>query len=108
MVLSRMNQRPLVSVIMTVYNGERFVAEAIESILGQTLRDIELVVVDDGSEDGTLEVLRSFEADQRVVVVPQPRIGRGRALNVAIDNSQKLDVALTAYIAARAGRLRHK
>ena len=49
---------PTVSVVMCVYNGERCVAEAIESILAQTMRDFEFVIVDDGSTDGTNAILR--------------------------------------------------
>jgi glycosyltransferase involved in cell wall biosynthesis len=79
---------------MTAYNHEQYVGDAIRSILRQTLTDFELIVVDDGSEDGTLDVARRFESDGRVVVVPQPRIGRGRALNVAIANSRGEFIAI--------------
>lgn len=58
---------PLVSVVMPVYNGERFLAEAIESILGQTFRDYEFLIVDDGSQDGSAAIARSYaERDSRV------------------------------------------
>ncbi len=50
---------PKVSVLMSVYNGERYLREAVDSILGQTFGDFELLVVDDGSADGTSEILRS-------------------------------------------------
>ena len=50
------------SVVMPVYNNEPFLAEAIESILGQTYRDFELLVCDDGSRDRTLETARRYEA----------------------------------------------
>ena len=48
---------PTVSVIMPAYNGERFIEEAVRSILDQSFKDLELIVVDDGSEDGTKQVL---------------------------------------------------
>src|SRR5208337_917043 len=51
---------PKVSVIMAVYNGERFVREAIDSILTQTFGDFELIVVDDGSTDGTPQILAGY------------------------------------------------
>jgi len=53
---------------MTVYNRAEFVASAIESVLGQTFRDFELIIVDDGSEDSSAEVARRYEKDSRVKV----------------------------------------
>ena len=47
-----MRGQPLVSVIMAVYNGERYVAESVESILNQSFQDFELIIVNDGSKDG--------------------------------------------------------
>lgn len=64
---------PLVSVVMPVYNGERFVVEAVRSILAQTFRDFECLVVDDGSTDRTPELLATEQArDPRLVVHRQP------------------------------------
>ena len=57
--------RPEITVLMTVYNAEAFVAEALKSILGQTFTDFELLVVDDGSTDHTAEVIHSF-TDPRI------------------------------------------
>lgn len=56
-----MTDGPLVSVIMPTYNGAEFVGESIESVLGQTYDSIELVVVDDGSTDGTPDVVAAYE-----------------------------------------------
>ncbi len=57
----------LVSVIMPVYNGEKYLAEAIESILAQTFTDLELLVVDDASQDSSLEIIRAYqECDSRI------------------------------------------
>ena len=50
----------LVSVVIPVYNGERFLAQAIESVLGQTWREVEVIVVDDGSSDHSGEIARRF------------------------------------------------
>lgn len=58
---------PLVSCVVPVFNGERYLAEAVRSILEQTCRPVELVVVDDGSTDGTPAVVASFDADIQYV-----------------------------------------
>ena len=61
---------PLVSVVMTVYNTEPYLAEAIESILSQTFTDFEFIIVDDGSEDGSVEVIRQYaEGDCRIRLI---------------------------------------
>lgn len=80
---------PAVSVIMSIYNGERYVPDAVRSILEQTFRDFELIAIDNGStEDNTLETLRSLEAevkDDRLRVVHLPEnIGLAGALNHGI------------------------
>ena len=58
---------PLVSVVMPVYNSEKFLAEAIESILTQTFTNFELIIVDDGSTDGSAKIIRAYERrDERI------------------------------------------
>ena len=80
-----MNSPPTVSVVMSVYNGEAFLPEAIESILGQTLREFEFLVIDDGSKDGTAEILGGYASrDRRVRVVRHENKGRVTSLNVGI------------------------
>jgi glycosyltransferase involved in cell wall biosynthesis len=65
----RVRAAPRVSVVMPVYNGERFVGQAVESILRQSLTDFELIVVDDASSDRTPEILTEFKhADDRIRV----------------------------------------
>ena len=75
-----------VSVVMPVRDGERFLVEAVESVLEQTLADLELVVVDDGSTDRTSELLRELAArDARVHVHTQSARGLTPALNAGCE-----------------------
>jgi Glycosyl transferase family 2 len=77
---------PSVSVVMSVYNGERFLGEAVESVLTQTLSDLELIVVDDGSDDSGPQILAEYASrDPRVAVHRQANQGRAIALNRGID-----------------------
>lgn len=74
--------KPVVSVVMSVFNGERFLAEAIESILNQSFRDFEFIIVNDGSTDGTTSILESYEkSDSRVRVYFQENKGLIASLN---------------------------
>jgi hypothetical protein len=74
---------PTVSVLMSVYNGEPYLSHAVQSILAQTYRDFELVIVDDGSTDRTRDILASFEAsDGRIRILRNERnIGLSHSLN---------------------------
>ncbi len=84
---------PAVSVIVTVYNGERYLEEALRSILDQSFHDLELVVVDDGSTDGSVDVARAID-DDRMVVISEGRLGRAEALNRALRETRAPFVAL--------------
>lgn len=64
--------RPMVSVLMSVYNGERYLRESVESILNQTFTDFEFLIIDDGSKDGSREVIRSY-SDLRIRLVQNER-----------------------------------
>ena len=75
------NQHPpaLVSVVIPCYNAERWIAEAVQSCLDQTYREIEIIVVDDGSTDGSLDVLKTF--GDKIRVETGPNQGGNRARN---------------------------
>ena len=80
---------PKVSVVMAVYNGEAYVSEAIESVLAQSFRDFEMVIIDDGSTDATTDILRRFEtADDRIRVLRQKNSGQLAALNIGCGAAQ--------------------
>lgn len=74
-----------ISLVITVYNRERYLEQAIESVLAQTRRDFELVIWDDGSTDSSVEIARRYaESDSRVRVIAAEHLGRTRALKAAI------------------------
>jgi len=75
----------MVSVIMPVYNTQRYIAEAVESILSQTFTDFEFIIIDDGSTDGSLAILQKYAAqDDRIRLVSRPNTGIVGALNEGI------------------------
>lgn len=84
----------LVSIIMPAYNAERYVADAIRSVLAQTYQDWELVVVDDGSKDGTAGIARDLAAqDARIRLVSRENGGQAAARNTGIRASRGTLVA---------------
>ena len=77
---------PPLSVLLPAYNAERYVEQAVASILGQSYGDFELLIVDDGSTDGTRDVLqRLAEADSRIRLVSRPNLGLVASLNEMMD-----------------------
>jgi len=77
-----MSQPPLISVLMPVYNAERYVAQAIASILTQTLGDFEFLLVNDGSSDRTPAILERYaQQDSRIRLISRPNTGYVAALN---------------------------
>ena len=88
-----MAHSPKVSVVIPVYNSRRYVSEAIESILSQSFTDFELVLIDDASTDGSLDVLRSFE-------VPRVRVEPNEVnLGLAGSHNRGIDLARGQYLA---------
>src|SRR5262249_45977834 len=80
---------PLISVCMPVHNAERFVGEAVESILGQTLRDFEFLIIDDGSTDGSTRILRDSAArDPRIRLTCRSNRGLVATLNELVDQAR--------------------
>ena len=76
-----------VTVLMPVYNGERYLRETMQSILSQTFLDYEFLIIDDGSTDKTLEIINTF-TDPRIRVLRNPRrLKLSGALNRGLDES---------------------
>ena len=78
---------PLVSVIMPVYNATKYVEEAVASVLNQTYQNLELLVIDDGSKDNTLELIKSFD-DPRLHVFTQINQGANVARNRGLSEAK--------------------
>lgn len=77
-----MSHKPLVSVLMPVYNAERYVAQAVESILSQTFENFEFVILDDGSKDASLKILKEYAAkDRRIHLISRENKGVIRTRN---------------------------
>ena len=78
---------PKLSVVMSVYNGEEFLHTAIESILNQTFRDFEFIILDDGSKDNSISIIQSYE-DNRILLHKLDHQGLPSALNYGISISK--------------------
>lgn len=78
-----MTPRPLVSVVIPVYNGERFLGDAIRSVLEQSYGPVQCVVVDDGSSDGSRDIARSFAPDVECVVQRNQGVSAARNAGIA-------------------------
>ena len=88
---------PRVSVVIPSYNAGGYLAEAVASVLAQTLRDLDVVVVDDGSTDGSVDALREAFDDRRLRLVRQPNAGVSAARNRGLsDTTGKLVAFLDA------------
>jgi glycosyltransferase involved in cell wall biosynthesis len=80
-----MSKTPLISVVMPVYNQEPFVAETIESVLAQDFKDFEFLIVDDGSKDGSADIIRRYAAlDPRIKATYAANSGKARATNALV------------------------
>lgn len=75
---------PSISVLMAVYNGEKHLSEAIESILGQTLADFEFIIIEDGSSDKSLEIISSYNDSRIRLIKNQAQIGLAASLNKGV------------------------
>jgi glycosyltransferase involved in cell wall biosynthesis len=89
-----MNNLPKISVVMTFYNCQKFIGQAIESILNQTFKDFELILIDDASTDGTAQIAKKYLSDERVIYI-RNEVNQGAAYN----SNQGLKLARAEIIA---------
>ncbi len=87
-MLNETNTVASISCLMPVFNGERYLSEAIESILAQTKSDLEFIIIDDGSTDATPQIISHYAArDQRIVPLRQENAGIVSALNTGLKHA---------------------
>ena len=82
------SEGPKVTVLMPVYNGETYLGKAMDSILGQTFQEFEFLIINDGSTDGSVEVIKSYEDPRIVLVENGENLGLIATLNKCIDLAQ--------------------
>nr|WP_118862047.1 glycosyltransferase family 2 protein [Neisseria meningitidis] len=83
--------QPLVSVLICAYNAEKYFAQSLAAVVNQTWRNLEILIVDDGSTDGTPSIARRFqEQDGRIRIISNPRnLGFIASLNIGLDELVK-------------------
>ena len=74
---------PLVSVVIPCYNAERWIIETLQSVRDQTWKNIEIIIVNDGSEDRSVELIKSFESSS-LILIEQENKGQTAALNAGL------------------------
>ena len=78
-----------ISVVMPVFNGQEYLRKSMECALNQSLRDLELICVDDGSRDGSVQIIREYaEKDARVILLAQENQGAAAARNLALEKAR--------------------
>ena len=81
--------QPRVSILVPCYNVEKYLNQCMDSLVGQTLKDIEIICINDGSTDGTLDIIKSYQAkDVRVRIIDKPNSGYGHSMNQGLDAAQ--------------------
>lgn len=85
-----MNNNVLISVILSVYNSENTIAESVKSILNQSLDDFEFLILDDGSTDGTYDIISNLERDNPAITCfrNNTNIGLTKSLNILLNQSK--------------------
>lgn len=85
----KIKTKPEISVIIPIYNCEKYLKECLDSVVNQTFRDIEVICINDGSTDDTLRILRNYaEADKRIKIINQKNKGVSSARNAGLDKAK--------------------
>ena len=82
------SETPLVSILVPIYNVEPYLRECLETLTDQTLDNIEIICIDDGSTDGSLDIVKEFAArDPRIKIITKPNAGYGDSMNRGLDRA---------------------
>ena len=77
-----------VSIIIPVYNVQAYLVECMDSVVRQTLKEIEIICINDGSTDNSLEILKSYaEKDKRIIIIDKENGGYGVGMNIGIEKA---------------------
>lgn len=88
-------QNPLISVLMPVYNAEKYLEESVQSVLNQTFKDFEFIMINDGSKDSSLKILKKYrKKDKRIIIIDNKK-----NLGLHISLNKGLNIARGKYIA---------
>lgn len=86
---------PAISVLVPIYNVEQYLAECLDSLVAQTFRDIEVICINDGSKDGSRDIIeRYLQADARFRVIDKPNSGYGASMNRGLDEARGEFIAI--------------
>lgn len=80
-------KEPLISVLLCTYNDEKYIYRAVKSILDQTFEDFEFIIINDGSTDKTLDILKQFD-DKRIILIDKPNTGLTDSLNLGVSKAK--------------------
>ena len=79
---------PEISIIIPNYNTEQYLPRCLNSLIGQTFKDIEIILIDDGSTDNSVKIMKEYaKQDNRIKVIEQPNSGPARARNQGLENA---------------------
>ncbi len=79
---------PKVSIVIPIYNVEKYLRQCLDSVVSQTLKDIEIICVNDGSKDSSLDIIKEYaEKDERVKIIDKPNSGYGHSMNCGFDKA---------------------
>ena len=78
---------PKISIIIPIFNAKNYLVECLNSIVNQTLKEIEIICINDGSNDNSLEIIFRYSIDNRIIIIDKPNTGYGDSMNIGLDFS---------------------